>query len=330
MEIAVFNAPTQLFGTLSLHFTATPEGVLKPTHRIWTSKLYNFASAGDFYTVLSEVLYVVMLFFLARETYKNMKRYGCDFLRSFSNILDVAVLLTSVVGIILFFFKISTVEQNVSNTGSRMNYSDILNASISHYIIVYVLAIDVALVYVKFVTAMEFHFKIRLLVIAIWRSTPKLIGYSLLFSLYLMTYTTSSNLMLYSMCEEFSTLTKTTPMLISVMLGNIQFSKICILDQLIYWVFRVHFVMFTFLIFAIWMPLIQAILIRALRESKDLEYNQYYMDMVHKYLVELITGFFVCGTIPSRTLKWKKVELCEKSVTKGQFINWPLFTHNIL
>ena len=320
IELTLFNAPTKLFIILDLTFIVTATGAISPSHMIWVCKLYTFTDVSDLYTFVCELAYIIILLLQTKDLLERERK---RFFKSVGNIVDLMILLASLLGIIMYSLKIYIVSNALKASKSVKDYQDVLNAAMSHNILIYVIAVTLALVVLRYISLLGLNRKIYILSQVVRHSANPIVGYYCLFFSCLLAYVVMGNQALGSVLEMFSTIPKTILMLCNLLVRKTALGDVGSYGKIVYAMSLFYFITFLALIVGIWIPMIQSILLRALTATRVKVDDLHQLEQVMFYMRDYFKNVFICKEAPSRELHWETLKYKTKLCKDKRQLNTP-------
>ena len=283
----------------------TATGAISPSHTIWVCKLFNFTDASDLYTFACGLAYIIILFLQTKDLFKKHQKERKEFFRSIGNIFDIIILLMSLLCIIMFALKIVIVSNALRALKAVKDYQEVLNAAVSHNILIYLIALTLALVVLRYISLLGLNRKLYILNHAMRHAAKPILAYYCLFFSCLLAYVIMGNQALGPVLEWFSTIPKTLLLLCNLLVRKTALGDVMSQGKIVYGMCIFYFITFVALIVAIWIPLVQSILMRALTvtrvSTKDLDK----LDKILFYMRDYFKNVYICKEATSRELHWQ-------------------------
>ncbi len=109
LEWVVYNANLNHFSYVSFYIEFPETNGAYPAHETHTFRLYDYASDAELTAVivtLLHILYIVWLIHTCFEEFENLKKAGTKhYIRKADNWVEIAVILVSVLGVILYMVR---------------------------------------------------------------------------------------------------------------------------------------------------------------------------------------------------------------------------------
>lgn len=105
----------------------------------------------------------------------------------------------------------------------------------------------------------------------------------------------------------------TVTQFVGLLLRTVEISDECRDNSAVNWIIFFYFSLFIMLSLALWLPLMQSILIRSIKVTNATITDLEYIDEIAEYTWSNVKGIFAWGSIPEKELYWKSLKLTKKA-----------------
>jgi len=277
IEFSVFNPTIKMFTVVSLVFERSAVGVISPwISKLETVKLYALTSLNDLYILVFQIIYVIFIIVytvnlakVALQRSDYMSRWETTMYIAKKKFLDVLIILLSIAAIVIYIFKIVVVELAVrafkeNQLSGFVNWYDAALLCML-YNIMQGACLTVALLNLIYLVGLKR--RMFIILTALQRSINPLMSICVFIGLGILMMIVMGNVWFGAACEDFSTTTKCALTVFNLMLRKLRFSSVlCSIDMRL--TACTYVVLVSGTIIAVWIPLVQTVIISGLSQTK--------------------------------------------------------------
>ncbi|XP_066304092.1 polycystin-2-like protein 1 isoform X2 [Branchiostoma lanceolatum] len=227
IDFTVYNANINLFCVVRLTAEFPPTGGLIPSFNFRTVKLLRYVTNYDFFIMACEGLYVLFIIYYIIEEALEIKRHRLGYFKSFSNILDVTVILLSLAAIAFNVYRTLKVEELLDQLlESPETYADFEFLAWAQGIYNDMVAITVFFAWIKVFKYISFNKTMTQLSSTLARCAKDIAGFLVMFFIIFFAYAQLGYLVFGTQVKDFSTFPDAIFTLFRIILGDFDFNAL--------------------------------------------------------------------------------------------------------
>ncbi|XP_035688691.1 polycystic kidney disease protein 1-like 2 [Branchiostoma floridae] len=226
-EFTIYNPNTNLFTMVNLLAEFPPTGGCSPTQtKVTTFRLHNYVNNSDFYTLVCEILYIIMFIILLVREGAEVKRLRWQYILQFWSWVEIIITCLSVC-LLAFYIKRWVVvdytsQHRLENPQGFINYSEPAMWDAAYG---YVLSILSALTFAKLIRLLRFNKRLSLFGDTLRESAFALVGVAAMWSILFMAFIHAGFLLLGASTGDFRSVYAVGMTLWNVGLGMFDFQS---------------------------------------------------------------------------------------------------------
>ncbi|XP_033762676.1 polycystic kidney disease protein 1-like 1 [Pecten maximus] len=224
VEFTLFNAPTNLFSSVTLFMELPPTGGAFPDHRVVSTYLYRYMSAGDNFVMACELFFVILTLYKLKKEVCDMIKLKRNYLHSAWNIVQCLMVGLSLTFIACYLYRFMLVWEALENMRSTYfeQFVDVSLLAVWDEILRVLVGIILFLVFIKSLRLLRYN-KLFALFGNVYRRVHKeIIIFTALFVGLLMAFSSLGLLLFGSFCWSFHDYWTTLFTMMSLMAGHYQ------------------------------------------------------------------------------------------------------------
>lgn len=190
VEFTVFNPQANLFGICTLLAEFHPTGGVSTIYRFEPAMLLPYQTGVVIFQIACEVIYVLFMVYFLVNVIRNIVKQRKKFFKEFWNIVEVSILLISIAGIVIYFYKffVATKHTDTFKNSHGNDYVKFQYAAYLSELFSYMVGWVVFLGTLKFLRLLRFNKRMSLLASTLKRGAPSLLQFGIIFAIVFMAF----------------------------------------------------------------------------------------------------------------------------------------------
>ena len=165
IEFALFNPSTNHFSMVTITFEFAATGGCIHYYSIYTFKLYRYTTGYAFFTIVCEVLFLLLLLMYLYREGKEWYQLRAKYFTQFWNLVEVIINLLSIVAIGFYFYRQKLASDLLRRLPAKkpQTFINFQFAAYIDQIFIYIVSLIVFFVSIKFVKLLRFNRRMSIL-----------------------------------------------------------------------------------------------------------------------------------------------------------------------
>eukprot|EP00794_Sanderia_malayensis_P008988 gene8988-9948_t len=165
IEFALFNPSTNHFSMVTIVFEFAETGGCIHYHNIYTFKLYRYTTGYAFFTIVCEVLFLLLLLLYMYREIKEFWKLRSAYFTQFWNLIEVSINVLSIIAIGFYFYREKLANDLLKRLPSKQPniFINFQFAAYCDQIFIIVVSLIVFFVSIKFVKLLRFNRRMSIL-----------------------------------------------------------------------------------------------------------------------------------------------------------------------
>ncbi|XP_039274067.2 uncharacterized protein LOC120348022 [Styela clava] len=328
VELTVYNANINLFGSLLLLFERAESGHFEPHVKIYAIRLFEFIDGKGYLLVGIYAAFLLVLIYKWYRIIKHIMKQKLSYLKDFWNMLDFVSSVLSIVLIPLYairYIQAQYILNKLKRDPDKETFVNFQYITIWNDTFRYLMSFIVFFAIVRFIRLLRFNRRIRMLTNTLKISAIPLLSFASMFALYFTSFLFLSWLWFEQKIYSFSTLLLAAEEMIVMMLGRFDFTELKQADRMLGPIFFSTFTLAcTIALVNMFVVLLDEGIKKARIENETTANEFELVDFLTKKVKEGIISYLPSYLSPSNKAKYKsKTETAEKPFASPDYIHYP-------
>ena len=227
IEFALFNPGTNHFSMVTITFEFAATGGVIHYHSVYTFKLYRYTTGFAFYTVVCEVVFVILLLLYIYRECKEFYQLRWQYFGQFWNLIEVAISILAFVAIGFYVYRQKLAKDLLQKLPSKkpQTFINFQFAAYIDQIFIYVVALIVFFVSIKFIKLLRFNRRMSILADTLKHSWKPLGMFSIVMGIVLTSTFAFATIVFGRQMYGYRNMLVTAATQISLLLGKFDFNE---------------------------------------------------------------------------------------------------------
>lgn len=225
IEFALFNPATNHFSMVTITFEFAATGGCVKYYSIYTFKLYRYTTGYAFFTIVCEVIFMLLLLLYMYRECKEWYQLGKKYFVQFWNLIEVIINVLSLVAIGFYFYRQKLADDLLKRLPAKKpeTFINFQFAAYIDQIFIYVVSLIVFFVSIKFVKLLRFNRRMSILAETLKDAWYPLGMFSIVMGIVLFSTFTFATIVFGRQMYGYRNLLVTAATQISLLLGKFSF-----------------------------------------------------------------------------------------------------------